>query len=63
VKSFQSWATVTADGVVGPTTWEKLDDADKSDPVLRNSSRDIAVRGLERRLIAVGFGVDDPQRA
>jgi peptidoglycan hydrolase-like protein with peptidoglycan-binding domain len=59
VKSFQSWATVTADGVVGPTTWEKLDDADKSDPVLRNGSRGIAVRGLERRLIAAGFGVDD----
>jgi peptidoglycan hydrolase-like protein with peptidoglycan-binding domain len=59
VKSFQSWATVMADGVVGPTTWEKLDDADKSDPTLRNGSRGIAVRGLERRLIAAGFGVDD----
>jgi peptidoglycan hydrolase-like protein with peptidoglycan-binding domain len=59
VKSFQTWATVTADGVVGPTTWAKLDDADKSDPTLRNGSRGIAVRGVERRLIAAGFGVDD----
>lgn len=59
VKSFQSWSTVTADGIVGPTTWEKLDDADKSDPTLRNGSRGIAVRGVERRLIAAGFGVDE----
>jgi peptidoglycan hydrolase-like protein with peptidoglycan-binding domain len=59
VKSFQSWSTVMADGIVGPTTWEKLDDADRSDPTLRNGSRGIAVRGLERRLIAAGFGVDD----
>jgi peptidoglycan hydrolase-like protein with peptidoglycan-binding domain len=59
VKSFQSWVTVMADGVVGATTWEKLDEADKSDPTLRNGSRGIAVRGLERRLIAAGFGVDD----
>jgi peptidoglycan hydrolase-like protein with peptidoglycan-binding domain len=59
VKSFQSWTTVMADGIVGPTTWEKLDDADKSDPTLRNGSRGIAVRRVERRLIAAGFGVDD----
>jgi len=59
VKSFQRWAKLMPDGIVGPATWEKLDDADKSDPTLRNGDESIAVRGLQRRLIAAGFGVDE----
>jgi len=59
VKSFQSWAQLAADGIVGPLTWEKLDNADKSDPTLRSGSTGVAVRGLQRRLIAAGFGPDE----
>jgi peptidoglycan hydrolase-like protein with peptidoglycan-binding domain len=58
VKSFQRWATLTADGVIGPATWERLDDADMSDPTLREGSVGVAVRGLQRRLIAAGFDID-----
>jgi len=59
VKAFQKWTTLSADGIVGPETWEKLDDAEKSDPTLREGSTGVAVRGLQRRLIAAGFGIDD----
>jgi peptidoglycan hydrolase-like protein with peptidoglycan-binding domain len=59
VKAFQKWAQLEADGIVGPATWEALDDADRSDPTLRAGSTGVAVRGLQRRLIAAGFGIDD----
>jgi peptidoglycan hydrolase-like protein with peptidoglycan-binding domain len=59
VKAFQKWTTLSADGIVGPATWEKLDDADRSDPPLGEGSTGVAVRGLQRRLIAAGFGIDD----
>ncbi len=59
VKSFQTWAQLMADGIVGPETWEKLDDADRSDPTIHNGSEGVAVRGLQRRLIAAGFDVDE----
>ena len=59
VKSFQKWATLTADGIVGPATWEKLDDADMSDPTVRSGADGVAVRGLQRRLIAAGFDVGE----
>lgn len=54
VKAFQKWTSISSDGIVGPSTWEKLDDADKSDPTLRKGSHGVAVRGLQRRLIAAG---------
>ena len=59
VRAFQTWATVVADGIVGPLTWEKLDDADKSDPTLQEGSKGVSVRGLQRRLIDAGFGPDE----
>jgi peptidoglycan hydrolase-like protein with peptidoglycan-binding domain len=59
VKAFQKWTKLSADGIVGPETWEKLDDADRSDPTLREGSTGVAVRGVQRRLIAGGFGIDD----
>ena len=38
-------------------TWEKLDLADKSDPTLRNGSKGVAVRGLQRMLMNRGYDV------
>ena len=57
-KSFQVWAQLVADGIVGERTWEKLDDADKSDPTLKEGSKGIAVRGLQRRLTEAGYEVE-----
>jgi peptidoglycan hydrolase-like protein with peptidoglycan-binding domain len=51
VKAFQFWAQVDQDGIVGPTTWEKLDLADKSDPTLEEGAHRVAVRGLQRMLL------------
>jgi peptidoglycan hydrolase-like protein with peptidoglycan-binding domain len=60
VRAFQAWATLVQDGIVGPLTWEKLDDADKTDPTLKKSdSHRVAVRGLQRRLIAAGYDVGE----
>ena len=59
VKAFQKWASEMADGIVGPATWEKLDNADKSDPTLRNGAEAVAVRGLQRRLIGAGYDLDE----
>ena len=59
VKSFQSWAKLTMDGIVGPLTWEKLDDADKTDPTLRRGDERVAVRGLQRRLLGAGYGTGE----
>jgi peptidoglycan hydrolase-like protein with peptidoglycan-binding domain len=59
VKAFQKWAGAMADGIVGPDTWAKLDDADRSDPTLRNGDEGVAVRGLQRRLISAGLDLDE----
>ena len=58
VKSFQVWAMLASDGIVGPLTWEKLDDADKTDPTLKEGSKGVAVRGLQRRLIEAGYELE-----
>jgi peptidoglycan hydrolase-like protein with peptidoglycan-binding domain len=59
VKAFQKWSQAMSDGIVGPETWAKLDNADTSDPTLRDGSEGVAVRGLQRRLIGAGFAVDE----
>jgi peptidoglycan hydrolase-like protein with peptidoglycan-binding domain len=59
VKSFQNWAQTVTDGIVGPATWARLDDADRSDPTLRDGSTGVAVRGLQRRLIDAGYDIDE----
>jgi peptidoglycan hydrolase-like protein with peptidoglycan-binding domain len=59
VKAFQKWSQTMSDGIVGAETWAKLDDADRSDPTLRDGTEGVAVRGLQRRLIDAGFGIDE----
>jgi peptidoglycan hydrolase-like protein with peptidoglycan-binding domain len=56
VRAFQTWANIDeVDGVVGEDTWEKLDHANKDDPTVKKGSREVAVRGVQRRLIELGF--------
>lgn len=59
VKAFQNWSGADPDGIVGPITWEKLDLADKSDPTLQEGSKGVAVRGLQRMLLARGYDVEE----
>jgi peptidoglycan hydrolase-like protein with peptidoglycan-binding domain len=59
VRAFQTWAQLVADGAVGDLTWEKLDDADKSDPTLKSGAHRVAVRGLQRRLLAQGYDLGE----
>jgi peptidoglycan hydrolase-like protein with peptidoglycan-binding domain len=56
VRAFQTWANIDeVDGIVGPDTWEKLDEANKDDPTVKKGSKEVAVRGVQRRLIQLGF--------
>ncbi len=59
LKAFQGWASVMVDGIVGEATWEKLDNANKDDPTVKKGSREVAVRGVQRRLIQLGFDPGD----
>jgi peptidoglycan hydrolase-like protein with peptidoglycan-binding domain len=59
VRSFQTWAQLLADGIVGPKTWEKLDLADTGEPTLRDGSKGVAVRGLQRILLSLGYDVEE----
>lgn len=56
VRAFQAWANVDEnDGIVGEETWAKLDEANKDDPTLKKGAKEVAVRGVQRRLIQLGF--------
>jgi peptidoglycan hydrolase-like protein with peptidoglycan-binding domain len=61
VKAFQQAREITVDGIVGRITWINIDEADQSEPVLRNGSAGLPVRRLQSRMSAVKFntgGVD-----
>ena len=61
VKEFQASVGIDADGIVGPVTWLNIDEADQSEPVLRNGSKGLPVRRLQKRMSLAGFdtgGVD-----
>jgi peptidoglycan hydrolase-like protein with peptidoglycan-binding domain len=54
VKAFQTAQGIDADGVVGKVTWINLDEADQSEPVLKNGAKGLPVRRLQSRISAVG---------
>ena len=61
VKAFQHDRGIAADGVVGPITWINIDEADQSEPTLRNGSSGLPVRRVQKRLTLAGYdtgGVD-----
>ena len=61
VKKFQQSVHITADGICGPVTWNHIDEADQSEPLLRKGSEGLPVRRLEKRCTLAGFdmgGVD-----
>ena len=52
VRAFQQAKGITVDGVVGAITWRNIDEADQSEPELRNVSTGLPVRRLQSRLSA-----------
>jgi peptidoglycan hydrolase-like protein with peptidoglycan-binding domain len=61
VKHFQQDRGLTVDGIVGPITWLNIDEADQSEPILKNGSTGNPVRRAQKRLTLGGWdtgGVD-----
>jgi peptidoglycan hydrolase-like protein with peptidoglycan-binding domain len=61
LKGFQRAVGITADGICGEVTWNFIDEADQSEPVVRKGSTGLPVRRLEKRgtLAGYAFGVID----
>jgi peptidoglycan hydrolase-like protein with peptidoglycan-binding domain len=59
VKAFQKLREIEDDGIVGPVTWVNIDEADQSEPVLRNGSKGLPVRRLQKRMQLAGFEIAD----
>jgi len=57
VKAFQSRVGIEADGIAGPVTWLNIDEADQSAPLLKNGSKGLAVRRLQKRMQLAGFPI------
>jgi peptidoglycan hydrolase-like protein with peptidoglycan-binding domain len=57
VRAFQQAKGIQVDGVVGRITWINIDEADQSEPILKNGSTGLPVRRLQSRMSAVGFDV------
>jgi peptidoglycan hydrolase-like protein with peptidoglycan-binding domain len=61
VKAFQKAQGITVDGVVGDITWLNIDEADTSNPTIRQGSHGNPVRRAQKRLTLGGWdtgGVD-----
>ena len=61
VKAFQQHVGITVDGICGEVTWNFIDEADQSEPLLKKGSKGLPVRRLQKRCTLAGFqmgGVD-----
>lgn len=59
VKAFQKLKGLEVDGIAGPITWLNIDEADQSEPLLRNGSKGLPVRRLQNRLKLAGFEIPE----
>lgn len=59
VMALQTDRGIDADGIVGPTTWLNIDEADRSEPLLQQGARGLPVRRLQKRLTLAGFDVGE----
>lgn len=59
VKAFQNLKGLEVDGIAGPITWLNIDEADQSEPLLRNGSKGLPVRRLQNRMKLAGFEVPE----
>ncbi len=59
VKAFQEASGIEVDGIVGPITWLNIDEADQSEPLLKNGSKGLPVRRLQKRMQLAGFAIPE----
>jgi peptidoglycan hydrolase-like protein with peptidoglycan-binding domain len=59
VKAFQRDVGLTVDGIVGEITWLNIDEADTSNPTLKEGSTGNPVRRAEKRLTLGGWDPGD----
>lgn len=59
VKAFQKLKGLEVDGIAGPITWLNIDEADQSEPLLKNGSKGLPVRRLQNRLKLAGFEIPE----
>ncbi|MDX6679321.1 MAG: hypothetical protein QOE31_3373 [Solirubrobacteraceae bacterium] len=59
VEAFQKLQGIDADGIVGPITWINIDEADQSEPLLKNGAKGLPVRRLQKRMQLAGFQIPE----
>jgi len=59
VKAFQKLKGLEVDGIAGAITWLNVDEADQSEPLLRNGSKGLPVRRLQKRMQLAGFEIPE----
>ena len=59
VKAFQQLKGIEVDGIAGPITWLNIDEADQSEPLLKNGSKGLPVRRLQKRMQLAGFEIPE----
>ena len=57
VKAFQKLKGLEVDGIAGAITWLNIDEADQTEPLLRNGSKGLPVRRLQKRMQLAGFAI------